>query len=72
MALDGKILARAKSALEYKKRKNEEARRLLQEEVYARNPRVRELDEEILYKMAEVIGVALSSGVDTERAVEEI
>ena len=72
MALDGKILARAKSALEYKKRKNEEARRLLQEEVYARNPRVRELDEEIRSTMAEVIGVALSSGEDPERAVEEI
>ncbi len=72
MALDGKILARAKDALKYKKEKNEEALRRRREEVYGKNPRVQEIDEEIRATMAEVISIALAGGDDPERAVEEV
>ena len=72
MSLDGRLLARAKLALEAKRREHEEeyARRI--EEVYDRCPQVRELDDELSSLMAEVIGVALASGGDPGEAVEEI
>ena len=72
MALDGKVFARAKSALEDKRIKKEEALRIRREEVYGKNPRVRELDEEIRGTMAEVIGIALAGGEDPERALEKV
>ena len=62
MALDGKLLARAKTALDEKRRERDEAfdRRL--GEAYAKCPRLRILDAEIRGTMADIIGAALGGG----------
>jgi len=70
MALDGKILVRAKAALEERRRQHEETflRRL--QKVYAQAPRVQKLDAELRSTMVELIGVALGS--DAASKVEDI
>ena len=62
MALDGKILARAKGVLEEKRRQNEERLDRRTQEVYAKSPRVRELDAELRATMATLVGIAVSAG----------
>ena len=61
IAIDGKLLARAKAALEEKRRNNEEQyeRRLVR--AYARAPRIRALDAEIRATISDLIGIALGS-----------
>jgi len=59
MALDGKILARAKVVLEERRRKKEEQIDRRIKEVYAKAPRVNELDIELRATMAELVGVAI-------------
>ena len=70
MALDGKILARAKRTLAEKKRLHEAqlARRL--ENAFARAPRIRELDYQIRSTMTELFGAALSEY--NEALIEDI
>ena len=70
MALDGKILVRAKGVLAERRRRHEEYMMLRVERVYAKAPRVRELDAEIRASMAELVGVAL--GADAGSRVEDI
>jgi len=70
MALDGKILARARAALDKKRRSKEEQLGQRQLNVYSKAPRVHELDTELRTTMAEIVGVAL--GVDTASKVESI
>jgi len=59
MSIDGKLLARAKSALEEKRRISEERLDRRIEMVYAKAPRIRALDAEIRATMTELFGVAL-------------
>jgi len=61
MAIDGKILARAKTALEEKRRRRDELLERRLEKVYARVPRIRALDNEIRATMSELVGFALNS-----------
>ena len=70
MALDGKLLARAKAALSDKRRHNDELyeRRLAQ--VYSSAPHVRALDSEIRATMAELVSAALSP--DGAEHIEDI
>jgi len=70
MALDGKILVRARAALEDKRRQKEEILSQRLQNVYAKAPRVRELDVELRATMAELVGVAL--GVDASSKIEDI
>jgi len=70
MALDGKILARAKAAFEVKRKQNEALLDRRINEVYEKAPRVRELDMQLRGTMAELIGVAL--GTDSALKVEDI
>ena len=70
MALDGKLLSRAKAALEEKRRRSEERYERRLEKVYAKAPLIRALDDEIRATMAQLVGVALGSE-DSER-VEDI
>jgi DNA replication protein DnaC len=60
MALDRKVLARAKAALEEKRRQNDGLFQHRLEGVYSRAPRIRALDAEIRATMSDLIGVALS------------
>jgi len=70
MALDGKILARAKAVHEEKRRQNEEQLSRRIQEVYAKAPRVRELDMQLRATMAELVGIAVKA--DFVSLVEDI
>ena len=70
MAMDGKILVRAKNALAEKRREHEELTALRVERVYSAAPRVRELDAQIRGTMAELVGAAI--GTDTAGMIEDI
>lgn len=72
MSLDGKLLSRAKARLDEKKRAQEAEynRRMIY--VYDRNPKIRELDQEIKGTVIDVIGFALSNGGNPETAIEDI
>ena len=70
MSIDGKLLARAKARLDEARRKNDELHERRLEKVYARVPRVRALDREIMATMSDLVGVAL--GTDNSAQVEDI
>ena len=70
MAIDGRILARAKAALEERRKLREDNHIHRKQKVYAKTPRIRELDAELRATMAELIGFAL--GMDAAGRVEEI
>ena len=70
IAIDGKILARARTALEEKRRQRDEDFEDRIQSVYARAPRVRELDMELRRTMSELISVAL--GADNAQRIEDI
>jgi len=70
VALDGRLLARAKNALEEKRKIKEERHRYRLQKVYEKAPGVRELDAELRGTMAELVGFAL--GADAVSNVEEI
>jgi len=61
MALDGKILSRAKAALEEKRRLGEERYERRLQSAYARAPHLREIDAEIRETMSNIVAVALGS-----------
>jgi DNA replication protein DnaC len=70
MALDGKILARARSRLEKKRRQKDERFEKRLEQVYAGSLRIREIDSELRLTMSELIGVAL--GAENASLIEDI
>ena len=70
MALDGKILARARNTLEERRRQKEERLGLRTQDVYAKSPRINEIDTKLRATMAELVGVALNSDAKTQ--VEDI
>ena len=70
MALDGKLLARAKAALAEKRKRHSELYERRLETAYAKAPRIRVLDRELAATMTELIRVALS--VDSSGQVEDI
>jgi len=64
MSLDGRLLARAKAALEEKRRLRDEQYERRLEDVYAKAPRVRLLDADIRATMSDLVGVALGAYSD--------
>ncbi|UOO37780.1 ATP-binding protein [Oscillospiraceae bacterium CM] len=72
MALDGRLLARAKARLEEAARQHEAVLAKRQEEVYAAVPRVRTLDNALKASVIDVIGVALKNSKDPSAAIADI
>ena len=70
MSLDGKLLTKAKAALADKRRRNEETLERRLEKVYAKSPRIRVLDREIMSTMSELIGASLNT--DGAGQIEDI
>lgn len=62
MSLDGKLLARAKERLEKLRRENEAENERRREETYAKNPRIRAIDQQLRETMISAVGAALSGG----------
>ena len=72
MPLDGKLLGRAKTRLDEKRRAHEAEYARRRDEVYAKSPNICELDLQIKASIIDVIGLALSHGEDPRLAIEEI
>ena len=70
LSLDGKLLARARIALDEKRRLNDERYERRLEEAYANAPRVRALDAEIRATMSNLISAALTP--DSSERIEDI
>ena len=70
MALDRKILARAKESLKEKRVKREEEFERRLERVYAEAPQVRAVDDAIRRTMSDLVGVAL--GLDANGQADDI
>ena len=70
MSLDGKLLARAKTALEVKRKRSDERYERRLERAYSRAPRIRALDAELKATMSALLGAALTP--DSGAQVEDI
>ena len=70
MAIDGKILAKAKAALEQKRRQNDERYERRLQQAYVSAPRIRIIDAKIRETMSDLVGVALGSVPD--QSMEDI
>lgn len=69
MSYDGKIMRRAMARYDADRRRREESFRKKQEQVYARAPRLREIDRELTATMSRIIASALRRGTDPRPAV---
>jgi len=65
MALDGKVLARAKSALADRRKKNEERYDARVIKAYSKNPKIRELDLQLRQTMTELAKTTFTSNSGT-------
>jgi len=65
MALDGKILAKAKAVYENRRREKEERFEARLQEVYLKVPAVRLIDTDLRATMAELVGVAVGAGAES-------
>lgn len=69
MSYDGKIMRRAMARQDADRRRREESFRRRQEQVYARIPRLKEIDGELTATMSRIIASALRRGTDPRPAV---
>ena len=72
MAYDGKIMHRALQRFEEDKRRREEQFQERRENVFRRQPRLREVDSELRSTMSRIIANALRRGSDPRPAVERL
>jgi len=69
MAYDGKIVRRALLRFEEDKRRREDQLRERRESVFTRQPRLREIDNELRSTMSRILSTALRRGTDPRMAV---
>jgi len=69
MAYDGRIMRRALQRFEEDKRRRQESFRRRQEEIYLKEPRLREIQRELNSTMSRIITSALRQGTDPRPAV---
>ena len=72
MSLDGTLLRRAKDALERRRIRNEETAARRREEVYARSPRLKEIDRRLRESVATAVTVAFTRGGDPVEALNAV
>ena len=72
MALDGKLMARARAALSAKKQRREDELNHRTEKVYAKNPKVRTIDNDIYTSVLDAISIMFQKNGDVESSVSEI
>ena len=70
MSLDGKLIARAKTRLDEKRRRNDTLYERRLESVYAKAPRIRAIDADIRKTMTDLVRAALTPG--SEGTIEDI
>ena len=72
MAYDSNILHRASARLAEEKRRREEEQEALRRRVYAREPRLAQLDRQLQGTMAELVSAALRRGESAREAVQAV
>ncbi|MGE4483859.1 MAG: ATP-binding protein [Oscillospiraceae bacterium] len=72
MSLDGKLLYKAKTALDEMRRENEVQLSRRQAEAYAKNPKIREIDAKLRSSIPNVLAFAFSSGRDAYEAADRV
>ena len=72
MAYDSNVLRRATARLEEQKRQREEQRERLRRQVYAREPRLAQLDRQMRSTMTQLAAAALRRGESAGDAVRAI
>ena len=72
MAYDPNVLRRATARLAQRRQDREEARSRRQEEIYARIPRVADIDRQLRQAMARVVRASLSQGADPVGAIRAL
>ena len=72
MAYDGKLLARARGELDNIRRKNQEEQKARQLRVYARLPRVEEIDRTLRGHMAQIVRLTISRSADIAERIAAI
>lgn len=72
MAYDGRILRRAQQKFEGDRQERENRFQERREEIYRRQPRLREIDGELRATMSRIISSALRRGTDPRPAVERL
>lgn len=72
MALDGKILAKAREQLDIIKENNAAEHDRRTASVYARVPRIAQIDMRLRQQMIELVGIAIKKGVDMEDTLKKL
>ena len=72
MTYDGKILARARAALDRIREKNETEHQLRLTEAYAASPEIRRCDEQMRAQMTELIRITLARESDSAEKIEKL
>ena len=72
MAYDANVLRRATARLEENKRRREDQREQLRQQLYAREPRLAKLDRQLQGTMAQLVAASLRRGEDAGAAVRAI
>ena len=72
MPYDGKLLARARDQLDRQRQANQEEQQRRIDRVYARIPRVREIDGELRSHMARLVRLTLSKPADLREQIEAL
>ena len=72
MAYDANVLHRATARLEENKRRREDQREQLRQQLYAREPRLAKLDRQLQGTMAQLVAASLRKGEDAGAAVRAI
>lgn len=72
MALDTRLLSRAKQRLENKKRENEAALERRRDQVYAKFPKIAALDQRLKASVIEAVGLTLRGGDDMAEHIGRI
>lgn len=72
MALDGKLLARARENLENTHADNVAEHYLRQEKIYSRIPEIERIDTRLRTQMAELVGLTLRGGAELNAAIKAL
>ena len=72
MAYNGALLARAREKLAARREANEAERARRLADVYARSPRIKDIDRALRAQMVQLMGLAISHGEDVPARVAEL
>ena len=72
MALDGKILARAREQIGHTHANNVAEHYLRQEKIYSQIPEIRRIDERLRTQMSELVGLTIKRSADLSDALKTL